>query len=428
MVIKHLIKVIIFAGILSLAFSGCSRPALPVSPSVAPMTSTTLITTPVAASTTPPTASTTDQSQYLNDILQATLDSNKLPALAAVVISGGKIVDSGAVGVRKAGGPTPVTIDDQFLIGSCAKAFTATLIAILVEKGQLKWTTTLADIYPEMAQEMIPKYRNVTLLGLLSHHAGLPEGAGYEPPSTDVFGPITQRRYEYVKYFLCHYPKADSLPEPGTAYLYSNAGYAIAGAVTEQVSGKPWEDLIQTLVFQPLGITTVGFGASVTGNHIDQPWQHKLDNGVYVPVPAEEILPYACERPSGGISLSLKDWAKFVIMHLEGEKGGSTLLQPETFKILHTPPFEAGRVPGPYGLADYALGWVVSTYYSMAVLFHSGGNADSHGNPVASSLVWMAPENDFAVLIATTAGSQNAISVVRNDVFVSLYRKYLYDK
>jgi CubicO group peptidase (beta-lactamase class C family) len=427
MIIKRLIPIIIWILILSLVFSGCTGATPTNSPSTAPITPTTLITTPVAAFT-----STTAQPQSLKDILQSKLDIYKLPALAAVVISGGKIIDEGAVGVRKVGDPTPVTIDDQFLIGSCTKAFTATLIGILVEKGQLKWTTTLAEVYPEIAQEMIPKYRDVTLLGLLSHHAGLPSNTGIGRPdprySPDTTLPITQQRYEFTKYYLCDNPKANDLPEPGTTFLYSNEGYIIAGAVAEQVTGKSCEELTQTLIFQPLGITSGGFGGSAAGNQIDQPWQHRFDNGVYVPVPVEEPASPTFMGPCGLIQISLKDWAKFVIMHLEGEKGGSPLLKPETFKVLHTPPFLAGRAPGPYGLADYALGWMVSDYYGMTVLIHTGVNADSHGNPINYSLFWTAPEHDFAVLIVTNGGSESAARACNNDVFYSLYTKYLYNK
>jgi len=161
-----------------------------------------------------------------------------------------------------------------------------------------------------------------------------------------------------------------------------------------------WEELIRTLIFQPLGITTVGFGGSAAGNQIDQPWQHRFDDGVYVPVPAEELEPPYI-GPCGLIQISLPDWAKFIIMHLKGEEGGSPLLKPETFKILHTPPFQTGH-------PDYALGWGISDYHGTTVLVHNGTNMDSHKNMVCSSMAWTAPERDFGFLIATTAGYENA--------------------
>jgi CubicO group peptidase (beta-lactamase class C family) len=66
-----------------------------------------------------------------------------------------------------------VSIDDSFLIASCSKAFTATLAAVLIEKGVLSWNTTLREAYPHL--EMRKEYEKISLIQLLSHRAGLPE-------------------------------------------------------------------------------------------------------------------------------------------------------------------------------------------------------------------------------------------------------------
>ena len=206
--------------------------------------------------------------QDLNDILQPIRDVHELPALAAVVISNGNIIAEGAVGVRKYGDTTAVTLDDQWLLSSCTKAMTATMIAILVEQGKVGWTDTMAEIFPEIAGEMLLKYKDVNLLELLSHHAGM---VGWTDPVPSVLttvdwaslnGTVTQLRYIYTKLILCQSPgpEVDALPEPGTTFLYSNVGYVIAGAVAERVTGKSWEELMTTLIFQPLGMTTAGFG------------------------------------------------------------------------------------------------------------------------------------------------------------------------
>jgi CubicO group peptidase (beta-lactamase class C family) len=66
------------------------------------------------------------------------LDKHRLPALAAAVVSRGKVVASGAVGTRRAGRDTAVTSDDRFHIGSDAKATTALLAAMRVGEGRLR--------------------------------------------------------------------------------------------------------------------------------------------------------------------------------------------------------------------------------------------------------------------------------------------------
>jgi len=152
-----------------------------------------------------------------------------LPSAAALVISNDQIVAQGVVGVRKSGDTTPATISDQYQLGSCTKAMTATIIAILVQQGKLSWTTTMGNI-PEMKDEMLTRYRDVTILELLSMHAGLPSNdsaAGFNPPGTTaeywlgLTEPIMQQRYEYTKDYLCqsfslawkqHFPNRDHLP------------------------------------------------------------------------------------------------------------------------------------------------------------------------------------------------------------------------
>src|SRR2546423_6318228 len=75
----------------------------------------------------------TSSTEQTAQILETIRGKHNLPALAVAVVKEGKICDRAAVGVRKYGDPTPITIDDQFHIGSCTKSMTATLTAMLIE-------------------------------------------------------------------------------------------------------------------------------------------------------------------------------------------------------------------------------------------------------------------------------------------------------
>ena len=97
----------------------------------------------------------------------------RLPGLAAAIIIDGKLHTAAAVGIRETDTNNWLTINDKFLIGSFAKAFTATLAAILVEEGRLSWQTTIRDVFPDL--NMLPEYGNITIQQLLSHQAGLPK-------------------------------------------------------------------------------------------------------------------------------------------------------------------------------------------------------------------------------------------------------------
>jgi len=110
----------------------------------------------------------------LDTLLERYLPTYGLPALGAAVVKDGKIVAAGAVGTRKAGEKIPVTPRDRFHLGSDTKAITALLAAMLVEEGKLRWNSTVAEVFPELAGTMTPGLRGVTLQQLLSHTSGIP--------------------------------------------------------------------------------------------------------------------------------------------------------------------------------------------------------------------------------------------------------------
>jgi CubicO group peptidase (beta-lactamase class C family) len=101
--------------------------------------------------------------------------------MAAAVLRGERIIAQGAAGVRKRGTAERITLDDRFLLNSCTKPMTATLIAMLVEEGKLNWTTTLGELFADTVKPMHPAWEKVTLRQVLEHRAGLrldPDGLG----------------------------------------------------------------------------------------------------------------------------------------------------------------------------------------------------------------------------------------------------------
>src|SRR2546423_3973948 len=94
--------------------------------------------------------------------------------MAAAVLRGERIIAQGVAGVRKRGTAERITLYDQFHLGSCTKAMTATLVAMIVEEGKLNWTTTLGELFADTVQPMHPAWEKVTLRQVLAHRAGLP--------------------------------------------------------------------------------------------------------------------------------------------------------------------------------------------------------------------------------------------------------------
>jgi CubicO group peptidase (beta-lactamase class C family) len=334
----------------------------------------------------------------LRDLLEPIRSRHDLPALAVCVICNGKIEATEAVGLRSIGTKVKVTAADEFHLGSCTKAMTATLIASLVEEGRLSWTTTIAQGLPRVAKQIRPEYRDVTLDQLLCHHAGLPAETFPKGPLLDAvfrLRTVHEQRLGYAMLMLNQEPEAP----PGSRYLYSNTSYIIAGTIAEVRTGVGWEELMRRRIFRPLRMGTAGFGPAGTPGRLNQPLGHKRENGRLVslePGPAADNPPLL--GPAGTVHVSLGDWAKFVIDHLRGARGQRGLLHVETYRHLHAPPSGS----------DYAFGWLVLNrpWGGGTVLHHAGTNTFNY------AMVWAAPERDFAVLIGTNVDDFKACDEV----------------
>ena len=306
----------------------------------------------------------------------------KVPALAGAIVTGDGVVAIGVAGVRKAESEVAATIDDRWHLGSDTKAMTATLVGRLVEQGKLEWTTTLKQAFPVIAAGFPPSLRQVNLLHLLSHRAGLPANLPWfalDRPGRS----LREQRLEAVKRLA----DVKLQSEPGSAYHYSNLGYVVVGAMIERTLETSWEEALTAFVFEPLGMTGVGFGGLGTPGEIDQPWPHTAKGS-----PAEKNGPAvdnpAVLGPAGTVHASLRDWAKFVADQIRGARGGRALLKPKTYARLHTPPFGG----------EYALGWLrlERDWAGGAVLTHAGSNTMNY------AVVWMA-----APAAASSAGRAN---------------------
>ncbi len=210
--------------------------------------------------------------------------------------------------------------------------------------------------------------------------------------------PVAQRR-RLLEGVLRHPP----LSPPGTKFLYSNAGFSIAGAMAEVRAKTAYEDLLRAKLFVPLGMASAGFGPPGKVGVLDQPRAHTTA-GTPVEPGANADNPPAI-APAGLVHMSIRDWAKYVSMHLLGDRGESTFLSKATFQRLHTPP----------GGFDYAMGWIAAErpWGGGTVLTHAGSNTMWY------AVTWIAPKRDFAVVITCNQGGDAAAKAC-DDVASSL--------
>ena len=332
----------------------------------------------------------------LKDVLAPVVSSNPLPALAAIVFDDQKVIASGAIGVRKFGDPTLVTIEDSFHLGSCTKAMTATLAARIVERGEISWATTVKEALS--LQNVDSALENITLLELMSHNAGMPASLKNQPPGLWKYLYYNNTWQKGAKGRADRLKVAELLfsATPAQAvgsYKYSNAGFMIAGAMLEAATDTEWEDLMRTELFKPLGMKNCGFGPAARPDKVDQPWPHKLGNDKPLLVTPLIRAPESWDNPrslgpAGTVSCTISDWAKFGQLHL-GD--GGDYISTESMSKLHEVRNASAR--SALGWFSYKRSWAGGT-----ALTHIGTNLFNF------AIVWISPTKKKGVMVATNIG------------------------
>ena len=335
----------------------------------------------------------------LAELLNSIRIEERLPGLAAAIIIDGRLHSAAAVGVRETGTENWLTVNDKFLIGSCAKSFTATLAAILVEEGRLSWETTLRDVFPDL--DMLPDYENITVEQLLSHRAGLPKNLKEGKASWLIDYEFDKRRGSSPEILRLQYLEktlqSKLINPPGQVIHYSNSGYLIAGSILEKISGQTYESLRAEKIFQPLDIKTAGYGIPADSGASSQPWGHVWDLSSSFIVYRSDYPNFFA--PTGSLHLSIEDWAKFIFVHLGTYPlDNHKLLKADTLKRLHTPPDTKKFNQKDRKSPSYALGWFTYTTHKGSNLIFHGGRGLSFNNHVMADL-----KTKNAILIVTNS-------------------------
>lgn len=330
-------------------------------------------------------------------------ETEKVPALAAAAVVDGQLVDIAAVGCRSLNDETLVTTDDKWHIGSCTKPMTATLAGILIERGKMDWRTTIGDVLDKYS--MRDEWRGVTLEQLLSNYGGVNNCAITQILGNSINGSMSpfEQRSQIVKELLMLTPHS----VPGKRFLYSNNGYAIAGHMLEVIAHNDWEQLITTLLFQPLDMKSAGFGAPGSKARLDQPRGHRHEKSAAGRKPAWTLQPVQpgpgadnppAIGPGATVHCSIHDLAKFASLHAGTASGArkvsTNVIHDETRQRLHKP----------FGRKGYALGWFVvpRPWGKGSVLNHNGSNL------LWYTAMWVAPQTGAVFVAATNAGGNNA--------------------
>ncbi len=343
----------------------------------APMRILTLALATLAALLSTPAAAQADLPASAPEIRKAFQDwmlDQHVPGLVWGIVKEGKLVHVEGLGVQDLAAKRPVTADTAFRIASMSKAFTGHAILQLRDEGKLRLDDPAAMHVPELAGWA----GGISVADLLHHTAGFVT----DDPWGDRQQVLTSAEFTAMLKAGVPFQRA-----PGTAYEYSNFGYATLGRIVTNRSGRPYQAFIGDTLFGPLGMraTTLEV-AAVPRDRLAI--GYRWEDGRWTPEPEMRDGEFGA---MGGVVTTANDYAKWVAHLLSGwpatpEDGKSTLrdMRPGEatlrqmrvgggFTQQRTRPGKDGAAC-PQSVLVYAAGLLAGQDCVLgAVLFHSGG-------------------------------------------------------
>ncbi len=337
--------------------------------------------------------------QKLDVYYEQVLKDWDLPGMAIGIVKDGELIFSkgyGVLEVGKAGTPDENTL---FAIASNTKAFTASMLAMLVQEGKISWNDPVRMYLPwfEVYDPWVSSHANIR--DLLSHRIGLGTFSG------DVVWYKSDLTAREIIDAAKHLPKAFDFRN---GYGYSNLMYLAAGMVIEEVTGKSWVENIQERILDPLGMdrTIVSPADLALKGNFATPHARRGDKNL--PIEWED---WTVVAPMGGLISSVRDVAQWMIFNMNhGIWGQDTLLTAASinmmwtphsnFVVNHTRPQDFNRHFNAYG-----LGWGLSDYHGRLSVGHTGGYDGM------ISEVRMIPDEKLGVVVLTN-GIKSPITAV----------------
>jgi len=305
-----------------------------------------------------------------------------VPGMAIAVVKDDEVVLAHGFGVANVETEAPVTPETIFAIGSSTKAFTATLVGMLVDEGEMDWDDAITDYLPYFTMDIESEDEDaeVALRDLLCHRTGFVRMgllfASGEIPREEVLSAAT-------------------LAEPWVGFnekfYYSNVMFMAAGVAAGEAADTDWDTLIAERIFEPLGMESSSISMSQAQTDprlsLGYLWDEDLQEYEYKPMRNIDNI-----APAGSINSNVLDMAQWVRLQLgRGEYESQRLISEEQLTETWTSQIEITEDIG------YGLGWMLQEWEGQPVVEH-GGNVGGFSAQVA-----LLPESDLGFVLLTNA-------------------------
>src|SRR6185369_3127516 len=304
--------------------------------------------------------------QGLDTFAMKVLKDRYAPGVSVAVVEKNKIIYTGGFGYRDYEKRLPVTENTLFAIGSCTKAFTASMIGMLQNEGKIDIDKPVRNYLPEL--KFYNEYTNdhATLRDMMCHRTGLPRHDFSWYGSTASRNELLAR-IQYLE------PSAELREK----YQYNNFMFMAQGVLIEKITGKSWEENVRERILKPLGMNNTDLSVIDMEKSPDRSLAYTIKNDTIV-----DAIPYRhidAIAPAGAINSCSKDMANWLLTWINNGKFNGKEIIPPSFRsqAINVQMATGGTAPGPEHpdiyFSGYGFAWGMSSYRGHYRVEHSGG-------------------------------------------------------
>ncbi|MGN5954090.1 serine hydrolase domain-containing protein [Sphingobacterium lactis] len=327
------------------------------------------------------------QKRNFEQELKTLAEKHEAVGLTVLVVKNGKPIYEKAIGYKDLENKTALSTKDLFRIASISKSFSATAIMQLVEQGKISLDDDFSDLIGFKVRN--PKFPDtkITLEMVLSHRSSINDSNGYF--SLDVLDPSKNEKWE----------KSYNNYEPGKGYAYCNLNFNMVGAVLERLTNVRFDSYIKQQILNPLKLAAGYCIDSLDSRRFVK--LYELENGSFKEQPSaynprsEEIKNYVMGEstpvfsPTGGMKISTKDLARYMMMHMNyGRLGKVKIIEEASSKRMQKGLTEKEK----YGLALLENTNLIAREHMVG---HTGSAYGLYSN------MFFEPEKKFGFIVIT---------------------------
>ncbi|MEP7346601.1 MAG: serine hydrolase domain-containing protein [Gemmatimonadaceae bacterium] len=328
-----------------------------------------------------------------------------IPGLAAALLDSGRVIWTGTYGYADIAARTSVTDSTPFQIASVSKTITATVLMTLNAAGRFRLDDDINKYLPFAVRNPSHPTIPITFRQLLNHRSSIADNMKFYGPfwskaNGDVLTPLRTYLRGYLTPGGRDYSKSNFLAAaPGDSTSYCNTCYALIGYLAEVISGVPFADLSESVLFKPLGMRdTHWFARDFSRNGPATPHRFAADTG-YIAY-GQNGYP---DWPAGTLRTSIRDLARFLSMYVNrGLADGKRIVAASVVTTMAPSDLHAG----------FLTWWPFGVKTGEVLYSHNGGD-----NGVRTTMAF-SPRGMRGVIILTNG--EASIEQLAGEIYVRM--------